>query len=156
MEYNYSDVANTYIYMPSPAYNDTTTASTNPPAAVTFDSVTSSSFNLSWSISGGLTYVLFLREDTAVYPPTPSGTYIASSDWSSKGTELGSSGFYCVYNGTGNNVTVTNLQSSTRYYAAIFTLHEGTYSSGCAWEVKFYGQAANNYFASIASGNWDR
>jgi len=155
MEYNYSDVANTYIYMPSPAYNHTTTASTDPPSAIIFDSVTSSSFNLSWSTTTGLSYVLFLKEDTSVYPPTPSGTYTASSDWSNKGSQLETSGFYCVYNDTGNNVTVTNLQSSTRYYAVIFTLHDGTYSSGCACggEVPTATKAAD-YFASIASGNW--
>lgn len=156
MEYNYSDVANTYIYMPSPAYNHTTTASTDPPSAIIFDSVTSSSFNLSWSTTTGLSYVLFLKEDTSVYPPTPSGTYTASSDWSNKGSQLETSGFYCVYNGTGNNVTVTNLQSSTRYYAVIFTYDGTNYSSGCACggEVPTATKAAD-YFASIASGNWE-
>ena len=155
MEYNYSDVANTYIYMPSPAYNHTTTASTDPPSAIIFDSVTSSSFNLSWSTTTGLSYVLFLKEDTSVYPPTPSGTYTASSDWSNKGSQLETSGFYCVYNDTGNNVTVTNLQSSTRYYAVIFTFDGTNYSSGCACggEVPTATKAAD-YFASIASGNW--
>ena len=162
MEYNYSDVANTYIYMPSPAYNHIKTASTDPPSAIDFDSVTSSSFTLSWSTTPDLSYVLFLKEDTSVYPPKPSGTYKASDDWNNKGDQLGSSGFYCVFNGKGKpetnraTVTVTNLQSSTRYYVVIFTLHDETYSEGCACggEVPTATKAAD-YFASIASGNWE-
>ncbi len=74
----------------------------------------------------------FLKKTQLSILPQASGTYEASADWNVKKSQLEDSGFYCVYNGTGGSVTVTNLQSSTRYYGVIFTLSGTTYSTGCA------------------------
>lgn len=52
--------------------------------------------------------------------PSDGSTYTASSDWNSKGTQLGTSEYYCIYNGSGNTVTVTNLSQGTLYVVQAF------------------------------------
>ncbi|MFN9582627.1 MAG: hypothetical protein ACK566_08180, partial [Bacteroidota bacterium] len=46
--------------------------------------------------------------------------YTASSNWASKGTQLGSSGYYCIYDGTASSVSLTNLTANTAYFIQVF------------------------------------
>lgn len=64
--------------------------------------------DISWTNGNGDGRVVFIKEtDTGVPSISDKTTYTASTNFGS-GTEAGS-GWYCVYNGTGTSVTVSNL-----------------------------------------------
>ena len=62
--------------------------------------------------------VVFMKEgNTGIVIPADGVTYTANSVFG-EGTQL--SGWYCVYNGTGNAVTVTGLTPDTEYRVFVF------------------------------------
>lgn len=90
-------------------------------SSIVFSSVTAYGMKIDWTNGDGLKRAVFVKENAgAITNPSNSTTYTASSDWSVKGTQLGTSGYYCVYNGTGTTVTLTNLASNTPYYVQVF------------------------------------
>jgi hypothetical protein len=72
--------------------------------------------NVSGTNGNGTNRAVFMKLGTgAITNPSNNTTYTANTNWSSKGTQLGSSGYYCIYNGTGNSVRVTNTTANTAY-----------------------------------------
>jgi len=91
------------------------TAPTSQATGVTFidDCGTSSSFN--WTRGNGDYCAVFMKNaSSGTAAPVDGTTYSASTTFGS-GTQIGTSGWYCVYNGTGTNVTVTGLTQSNTY-----------------------------------------
>jgi hypothetical protein len=77
--------------------------------------------NVSGTNGNGTNRVVFMKLGTGVITnPSNNTTYTANANWSSKGTQLGSSGYYCIYNGTGNTVSVTNTTANTEYTIQAF------------------------------------
>ncbi|MGE5363464.1 MAG: T9SS type A sorting domain-containing protein [Bacteroidota bacterium] len=96
--------------------------------------------NISWTNGNGFKRAVFMKQGTgSIQNPSNNTTYSASADWNSKGTQLGASGYYCVYNGTGNSVTVTNTVANTEYTIQAF---EYNGSSG-----------SETYYTATATGN---
>lgn len=97
---------------------------------------------VNWTVGNGTYSVVYLRATTAGTPgnPTNGTAYTPSSDWNSPGTQLGTTGYYCIYNGTGNSVTVTNLAANTTYYAIVYT-----YNGLGALSVYMTNGATNNF-----------
>jgi len=90
-------------------------------SGITFPYAGLNSLTINWVRGNGAYCVAFLHEGAGVPTnPIDGTTYVASTDWLSKGTQLGTSGYYCIYNGIGTSVTVTNLLSLTNYYVAIY------------------------------------
>ena len=90
-------------------------------SAITFSSVASASMTTSWTNGSGGRRAVFMKAGSGAKTNPSDGTaYTASSDWNSKGSQLSTSGYYCIYNGTGNSVSLTNLLASTTYYFQIF------------------------------------
>ena len=91
-------------------------------SAITFSNLSAGSLTLTWGIGNGTKRAVFMKENGgSITLPTDSTLYTASSNWAAKGSQLASSGYYCVYNGTGNTVTLTNLQAATSYTVRVFT-----------------------------------
>ena len=83
--------------------------------AVTYSNVTDSSFNISWTSGNGSSKAVFIKSTssgTAV--PVINTSYAANSVFG-QGDQIGSSGWYCVYNGTSNTVSITALSPVTSY-----------------------------------------
>ena len=96
--------------------------------------------NVSWTNGNGTSRAVFMKEGSgAITNPSNNTTYTASANWSSKGSQLGSSGYYCIYNGTGNSVAVTNISPNTQYTIRVY---EYTNSAG-----------NEQYNTATASGN---
>ncbi len=88
---------------------------------ITFTDVTSTDVTLNWAVGSGSKRAVFVKENGGVITNPVDGTnYTANTDWSTKGTQLATSGYYCVYNGTGNSVALTNLDLSYSYTVQIF------------------------------------
>lgn len=88
---------------------------------VIFPTIGIYSLGIQWTRGNGDYCVAFLHQG----PGTPSnpidGTvYTPSTDWGLPGTQLGTSGYYCIYRGAGNAVTVTNLLPLTNYWVVVF------------------------------------
>jgi hypothetical protein len=76
---------------------------------------------ISWTNGNGANRAVFMKETAgAITNPSDGTTYTASADWTSKGTQLGTSGYYCIYNGTGTSVSVTGTTPNTYYVAQAF------------------------------------
>ena len=90
-------------------------------SSVTFSTVQAGQMTISWTNGNADKRAVFVIEGSNAHVnPVDNTTYSASTNWSVKGTQLGSSGYYCVYNGTGNSVTITGLNPGTLYKVVVF------------------------------------
>jgi hypothetical protein len=83
-------------------------------------------FTLNWTDGNGAKRIVFMKQDTTGAPmPSGSANYTASTVFGS-GTQIGSSGWYCVFNGTTHpgGITVTNLVSNTKYRIMVCEYNE--------------------------------
>jgi uncharacterized repeat protein (TIGR03803 family) len=88
---------------------------------ISFPFVGISIVNIAWTAGNGVKRAVFMKEGTGtITDPDDNTTYTASTDWNVKGSQLGSSGYYCVYNDTGNFVSVMNLTPGTTYTVQAF------------------------------------
>jgi len=88
---------------------------------ITFPFVGINVADISWTNGSGEKRAVFVKKGTGtITDPANNITYTASTDWNSKGTQLGTSGYYCVYNGTGNIVSITNLIPGATYTVQAF------------------------------------
>ena len=115
-------------------------------SAINFSSVAATSMTVGWTNGNGGRRAVFMKAVSgAITNPTDGTAYTASSNWSSKGTQLGTSGYYCIYNGTGNSVSLTNLSTSTAYYFQVFEYNCNNNTTPTATSI--------NYFTSTATSN---
>lgn len=115
-------LAGTYVFRWT-ATNGTCTSYDNVSIVVsdkqTYDIIATPTFttcNISWSKGSRTSRVVFLKEGTGtITSPVNSTTYTPSTNWLSKGSQTGSSGYYCIYNGTGSSVQLTGLYPGKTY-----------------------------------------
>ena len=75
---------------------------------------------LAWSRGNGTNCIVFMKEvNTGTASPVNSTSYTASAAFKS-GTQLLSTGWYCVYKGTLSTVNVTNLKANSDYIFQVF------------------------------------
>ena len=109
-------------------------------SALTFSNVQMNQMTVGWTNGDGTQRMVFAKEGTGTITNPPNGTgYSASANWSSKGTQLGTSGYYCIYNSTGNSVTLTGLVVGTQYTFQVF-------------EYNFW-PSSQKYNTNVAIGN---
>jgi hypothetical protein len=105
---------------PNTQVTPTVAEPTTQASSVAFSSVDMSRATVSWTAGDGAQRAVFIKEtssDTA--SPVDGTTYSASTAYGS-GTQIGTSGWYCIYNGTGSSVNVTGLTPSANYVAQVF------------------------------------
>lgn len=118
---------------------------------VAFSNVTNVQFDLGWTRGSGTKCVVFISETTTGTPiPVDNDTYTANTVFGD-GTQIGSSGWYCIYNGTGTNVTVTGLTPNTYYKVMVCEYYGDTGS-----ETYLTTTATNNpnEIQSVPISNW--
>jgi len=82
-----------------------------------------STATLSWTRGNGANCAVFVKEAASGNAsPVNGSSYIANPSFKS-GTQIGSSGWYCVYSGSGTTVSISNLKANTDY---IFQVTEFT------------------------------
>jgi len=82
---------------------------------INFSNIGASSVTARWTKGNGTSRVAFLKADTAGWPvPLDGISYTANTTFGS-GTQIGSSGWFCVYNGADSVVTISGLTANTRY-----------------------------------------
>ena len=84
-----------------------------------FQSVTTTSMNVSWTNGNGQKRMLAVRAGSAVNAVPVNGTSYSANPQFGVDAQLGTAN-YIVLNSTTNSVTITNLQPNTIYYFALF------------------------------------
>ena len=86
---------------------------------ITFSNVEASAMTIGWTNGGGTGRAVFLyRGSSGSAAPVGGTTYTADSIFG-QGTQIGTTGWYCVYNGTGTSVAVTGLMPGAVYRAMV-------------------------------------
>lgn len=82
---------------------------------VTFSNGYATAITVSWTIGDGAKRAVFAKAaSTGTASPSNNTNYSASAVFGS-GTQIGTSGWYCVYNGTGTTVAISGLSGQTDY-----------------------------------------
>lgn len=90
-------------------------APTTEATAIGFSSVLTTSANVAWTNGGGSSRAVFIKQaNTGTPAPVDGTTYTANTTFGS-GTQIASSGWYCIYNGTGSSTSVSGLTATTTY-----------------------------------------
>lgn len=86
---------------------------------ITFSNIIGTGLRISWANGNGANRIVVARAVNPVtFIPSDLTTYTANTVFGA-GADLGS-GEYCVYNGSGSSVDITNLTSNTLYHFAIY------------------------------------
>lgn len=105
---------------------------TSPSTALSVTGQTQTSLTLNFTAGNGANRIVVVKQGSAITnPPFDGVTYAANTVFGS-GANLGG-GTYCVYNSTGNSVTVTGLTSNTQYYFAVYEYN----STGTACTINY-------------------
>ena len=116
----------------------TITQPTPPSGQVTdlfFSNVGSHQFAVDWTRGNGDGCAVFVLQGiTGLAPPVNNTFYPANTVFGNPASEIGSTGWYCVYDGTGTTVTITGLSPSATYRVHIceYKLGSITYNTGSA------------------------
>lgn len=116
--------------------SEPTTAASN----VTFSGQTQTALTLNFTAGNGFNRLVVARQGSSITNPPFDGVGYAANSIFGSGTDIGGNS-YVVYNGSGNSVTVTGLQSNTYYYFAVYEYN----SNGSA--------CTNNYLLNAAVAN---
>ena len=112
-----------------------TTQATN----VSYSSTTTTQTGISWTNGNGSSRAVFVAAASSGTPSAVTNTTYTANTVFGSGTQISSSGWYCVYNGTGTSVTVTGLTAGTIYRTMV---------------VEYNGSAGTEvYYTSTATGN---
>lgn len=89
-------------------------------SSISIDDKTTTSIDLSWTIGDGSERIVIVKEGAAVdQDPVDAATYTANTDFT-LGEDIGN-GNIVVFAGSGNSVSITNLQSgNTTYHFAVY------------------------------------
>ena len=87
---------------------------------IRFSGIQITQFKLGWINGNGSKRAVFIKQaNTGTATPVNGTTYTANTVYAS-GTQIGSSGWYTIYNGVDTTVTVTNLAAATDYIVQVF------------------------------------
>ena len=113
---------------------------------IEFKNTTESSTTISWTNGNGSKRLVFVKEGSGnLSGVTDATTYLANSDFSSKGSQAGTSGYYCVYNGEASSVDLKGLKANTSYTVRVLEY------TGEAGSEKYLTTTAQNNPATLTT-----
>lgn len=87
---------------------------------IQYSNVSATSGDISWTRGNGESCVVFMKQANAGFSIPSNYTTYDSSIVFGDGTQIGSTGWYCVYNGNGSSVSVSGLVTGKEYIAQVF------------------------------------
>jgi hypothetical protein len=106
---------------------------------VTFDNITTVSFTVHFVPGLGAKHAVFIKEgNTGTVSPSDNTTYIPLSSFG-LGGQVGTSGWFCVYNNTGIKAPISGLTANTAYIVMVCDYNGNT--------------GAEQYITTVATGN---
>ncbi len=86
---------------------------------IIFSNVQSTQFDFNWTDGNGTKRAVFIAQtNTGTAAPTDNTTYPANTTFATAGSQIGATGWYCVYNSNAVHptaITVTGLSANTTY-----------------------------------------
>jgi hypothetical protein len=108
---------------------------------ITVTSLTGTTGTFSWTAGSGSKRALFIKTDNTGSAAPVTGTDYTANTVFGSGSQIGATGWYCVYNGTGNLVNVTGFTPSTSYRAMVTEFNDGGLSNTAQYNTT---SATNN------------
>ena len=163
-EYNGSGTNTFYLKDPYLASNQSTLSNPTVQSSNAFlSSRSTTSLNVSWTKGNGSNRLLIGRKDGPVnVEPQDLTNYTASTSFGSR--QIGSTGNFVLYGGTGNNVNISNLEAGTNYHFALFEYNGSSgklyLRPGYAFALETFGerptaQVSNAQFSNINFSSFD-
>ncbi|HRE79069.1 MAG TPA: MopE-related protein, partial [Flavobacterium sp.] len=92
---------------------------------ISFENVTTNSLSINWTSGNGANRVVFVKEGSqgTIEDPADGDEFTANNNWNNgapAGTQLGASGYFCVYNGEASTVNLSNLDPFTTYWVRVY------------------------------------
>ncbi len=116
------------------------TAPSTQATSVTFSNVQYNLMTIGWTAGNGSRRVVFMKAAASGTATPVDGTDYTVSTVFGSGTQIGSTGWYAVYEGLGTSVTVTGLTTGVTYSVQVF-------------EYNGIALGAHTYNANTATGN---
>ncbi len=82
---------------------------------ITFPNTGAIQMDINWVNGNGTRRAVFASQTETGEPIPVDGTNYNANEGFELGSQIGSSGWYCIYNGTGTSVTMTNILEATIY-----------------------------------------
>ena len=95
-------------------------APTTQASGIGFDTITNNQIPVSWTVGNGDGVIVVAKAGASVNDPVDSTDYTANAAFGTGASQIGSTGSYVVYKGTGSNVTVTGLSACTQYTFKVY------------------------------------
>ncbi len=93
------------------------------------------SATISWTNGGGARHAVFVKVDNAgTAAPVNLTDYTADNTFGA-GSQIGITGWYCVYDGTGTSVAITGLTPSTTYRAMVTDYNNGGFANNAYYQT---------------------
>jgi|GEM_PF-2407160 len=101
-------------------------APTQQASNISFSGVSKSEVIVSWTNGNGRRRAVFGKQSSSGTASPVQNTNYATSDTFGNGDQIGSSGWYCVYNGIKSTVNVKGLSGNTDYIFQVFEYEDTT------------------------------
>jgi len=108
---------------------------------ITFNNISANHFTFNWTNGNGIKRAVFIKRDiTGVAAPVNNTSYGANTSFG-LGSQIGTSGWYCIFNGTTHDqgVTVTDLLPNKKYRVMVCE-----YYGDEGYEVYFHEAGVGN------------
>ena len=136
---NLGDIGTWHYSNPISVFTEETPQPTTQATNIVVSDITNSTMTLDWTRGDGENCVVFALEgNTGIATPTDGTAYTADAQFA-VGDQAGTSGWYCIYNGSGTNVTTTSLAALTEYRFMVIEYNDGV--------------SQENYFLNTSTGN---
>ena len=86
---------------------------------IIFSGTTTNATTATWTNGNGTARAVFISAISTGGPAPANSTTYAASPLYASGAQIGTSGWFCVYNGTGNTVNISGLSSGATYRAMV-------------------------------------
>ncbi|NQT25298.1 T9SS type A sorting domain-containing protein [candidate division KSB1 bacterium] len=140
----YNEGAGSELYLIASATNNPRNATTlaeptTQASSINFDNISTTGMGVHWTRGNGENCAVFMIQGSSgTASPVDNTTYTASSTFGS-GSQIGSTGWYCIYKGTGTDMGVSGLSAGTTY-----RVHVCEYNRGAGSELYLSTAATNN------------
>ncbi|MFZ4590837.1 MAG: T9SS type A sorting domain-containing protein [Ignavibacteria bacterium] len=91
------------------------TAPTTQATNITFSDFTGVGYKVNYTRGNGDKCIVFAKATASNSPSPVDGTYYTANSSYGSGTQIGSTGWYCVYRGTGSSFTVSGMTNGVTY-----------------------------------------
>lgn len=115
---------------------------------VKVSSILSTGARISWKNGNGSARAVFVKSGAFITPVPADGSSFTANTAFKSGSQLGTTGWYCIYNGTDTTVTVTGLTATADYAVAVID-YNGTVGNEIYYSVFTSGYRAN--FTTIST-----